>query len=157
MKNTLKHIAFLVVFAVGFFSCKKDDDPTKAVLGKWKLEKVKKFPTHVWWEDVGVLETFDYSQYNIVYEFKAKNVLTVSGACDIDNYKGHETGNHFFKIHKPVTCRLCKPGPDMFEINDARYRYRLFERTLELRGQPQRAMEGENVDFFFAYYFTKID
>jgi hypothetical protein len=155
MKNTLKHIAFLLVLAGGFLACKKED-PTKAVLGKWKLEKIEK-TTFVPWEGVKGLEVFDYSQNDIVYEFKDKNVLTVSGACDIDNYKGHETGNHFFKIHELVTCRLCDPDPRVFEINGVRYEHKLFERTLELEGMAQRATEGGNDFFFLAYYFTKIN
>ena len=42
---------------------------------------------------------YDYSKYDIVYEFRTNNVLTVSGeTTDIEVYIGHEIGEHFYSI-----------------------------------------------------------
>ena len=61
------------------------------IIGKWKLLQV----------DIGFDNptTFDYSQYNIIYEFKTNNVLTISGKTgDVEIYRGHEIGEHFYEI-----------------------------------------------------------
>jgi hypothetical protein len=59
---------------------------------KWKLE------VFCYWDEEPI--NVDYSQYDIIYEFKGNNVLLVSGEMDsIDAYKGHTKGEHSYKIH----------------------------------------------------------
>ena len=95
MKKILKLIAFsaiLLSLVGGFFSCKEDIDidPQKAIIGKWKLVKLT-VPM------MGV--SYNYSNYNIVYDFKANGVLTVSGKIDqIDWYGGYEVGEYPYSV-----------------------------------------------------------
>ena len=43
----------------------------------------------------------DYTPYNVIYEFKADGVLTVSGeTSQVDIYLGHEIGDHFYATSK---------------------------------------------------------
>ena len=61
--------------------------------GKWKLILINSFFT----VEEGDI-SFDYSQNNIIYEFGANNVLTVSGDVDTIDYRGHEIGKHSYEM-----------------------------------------------------------
>ncbi len=64
------------------------------LIGKWKLEKVKEV-----FVPVPPPPTHDYSQYNIVYEFKTNKVLIVSGEIEkIKRYIGHNPGEHSYSF-----------------------------------------------------------
>ena len=58
------------------------------IIGKWKLVEVKKtMPPE---------ESYDYSQYDLIYEFKTNGVLTVSGEIeDVVNY-GFSIGEYSY-------------------------------------------------------------
>ena len=67
-------------------------DPA-SIIGKWKYVK----HTTPFTSSGPIIS--DYSQYDIVYEFKTNNVFTVSGATDlIDSYQGHAKGDHSYSI-----------------------------------------------------------
>jgi len=71
--------------------------------GKWKLVKVEEVfnnPT-----------SYDYSPYNIVYEFQTKGVLTVSGETNnISMYRGHDIGEYSYSIVDEDQSYLLKIG-----------------------------------------------
>lgn len=104
-----KRIAFTLILslliAVNFSSCKKEE-----------IEE-EEYPTHHFgkWQLVTVgnrTETFelvsaDYSQANIVYDFRENNVMVVSGEIeDIEDYRGHEIGEHSYKAFPIPTFNL---------------------------------------------------
>jgi hypothetical protein len=109
MKNILKLTAFMLILAGSFYSCDKKNNPddtswiidgktknsladTANIIGKWKLVKVTT-------PFVGSVS--NYSNNNIVYEFKTNNVLTISGKTSgIDLYRGHDVGEYFYSIIK---------------------------------------------------------
>ena len=61
--------------------------------GKWKLLLFTSFSTM---EELVI--PIDYTQKNIIYEFRANNVLMVSGAINNIDYRGHEIGKHSYEI-----------------------------------------------------------
>jgi hypothetical protein len=103
------------------------------ILGKWKLVKT----------DIGFINqtTSDYSQYNIIYEFKSNNILTISGKTDdIEIYKGHEIGEHFYRIVEIMPSPLSTFIPHVV-IDDLPYKYEvsLADLTLTYRNQESNA------------------
>lgn len=65
------------------------------IIGKWKLVKIQTSG----FNPTGTVEVFDYSNYNIIYEFKLDNILTISGNIkDIDEYKGHKLGEYLYSF-----------------------------------------------------------
>jgi len=95
MKKIFKLTVFLAILLMfmGGGSCSDDIDPQKAILGKWRLVKVTAPFT-----PTGPI-SYNYSKYNIIYEFKADGTLTVSGNIEqIDWYGGHEIGEHTYSI-----------------------------------------------------------
>ena len=81
----------MCILAAVTAGCNKNNDEYLCFIGKWKLEKIT-IPFYF-------NSTYDYSQYNIVYDFKPKNVLTISGETDTMVYRGHRLGNSFYKIY----------------------------------------------------------
>ena len=89
MRNILKLAVVLVFFAGSIYSCTKENEESATIIGKWKYVKcVYPFGNKL----------YDYSQYNIVYEFKPNNILAISGETHIENYVGHEIGKHFYSL-----------------------------------------------------------
>ena len=102
----LTFAAVLLMVAGGFVSCKEKEDSTcldslysvehtcfdpECIIGEWKLVKA----IIVFSPDAP--QCYDYSQYNIVYEFKMNNILFVSGITDnISTLL--ENGEHFYSI-----------------------------------------------------------
>ncbi len=65
-------------------------DTAASVVGQWKLTKV---------EIPFVGEKNDYSQHNVVYEFKANGTLTITKeGSTIENYRGHSIGEHAYSF-----------------------------------------------------------
>ncbi len=93
-----KFTVIMLLLAAGCFSScsekvneKPNIDKSVSIIGKWKLVKVQV----VFYNR----DLYDYSHYNIIYEFKSNNVLTVSGETDdIDTYRGHNIGEHVYSI-----------------------------------------------------------
>jgi len=60
------------------------------ISGKWKLVAVS------YWDLEPLI--LDYSQYDIIYDFKENNILMVSGEAEsMDDYRGHERGEHHYE------------------------------------------------------------
>ena len=120
---------------------------------KWQLVKVK----DVAQIDAEELLCIDYSQHNIVYEFKTNNILTVSGVGVIDkikDYRGHEIGNHSYYISVGATCPLCLPSPPRLVIDDVGYTHHIFfEKELSIELSHYRITERDFI--FTVYYFEK--
>jgi len=92
----LKLTVFLILLAGIFSSCTKENGERgiqENFVSKWNLIE---FCYYDW--DQGEPKLLDYSQYDIIYDFKINNVLTVSGKMDnVDDYRGHTKGNYFYK------------------------------------------------------------
>ena len=108
MKGNIFKITVVLLFLVGTFSCSEKSEPDsdfvasvkKNLIGKWKLEKVE-IAISFGNDEESDLTTFDYSQNNIIYEFKANNTLIVSGSSDKIDYRGHKIGSHVYKVQLP--------------------------------------------------------
>jgi len=98
-----------VMMAIVFWSCESqlegetDDD---SIIGKWKLKTIS-FPF--------TGKTYDYSKYNIVYEFQSNNILKISGAPVQDSlYYGRGNGEISYSIDindENVECLLLGGHP----------------------------------------------
>ena len=103
-----------------FSSCEQKSnlkEESDILHGKWKLITINLFTI----EEGNML--FDYSQKNIIYEFKANNVLTVSGNVENIDYRGHEIGKHFYDITltEMISDPLGLPAPHTVKINTIPY------------------------------------
>jgi putative lipoprotein (rSAM/lipoprotein system) len=92
-------------------------DESDILHGKWKLISINSFTI-----EEGDM-SFDYSQKNIIYEFKANNDLTVSGNIEDIDYKGHAIGKHFYEATPAQTINdpLGLPAPHTVKINTIPY------------------------------------
>jgi len=104
-----KHIAFTVILSllitVSFSSCKKEEIEAEEYpthhFGKWQLVAVE-YRTETF-----ELISADYSHANIIYDFRENNILVVSGEIeDIEDYRGHEIGEHPYKAFPIPTFNL---------------------------------------------------
>ena len=88
--------------------------------GKWKLYNVA---YAVYGE--GTVKRVDCCPFNIIYEFKEKNVLTVS--CDEENIDARilESGTYFYDVTPPdfVPDPLGLPPPYQVKIDDNNYHF----------------------------------
>jgi len=112
-KNILKITTILLILSGCFLSCTKKvenfnedcsllikyineivHDESSSILGKWKLENSVGILMGWHYGDSGTpYLCSDYSQSNIVYEFKTDNVLTISEDTDL-----FLKGEHFYSI-----------------------------------------------------------
>ena len=103
--NVLNILKYIVIILLTMFvcSCNKEkngidefenmicsDDPENSIIGKWKLVKCR---TNIMFTHGG--EIIDYSQNNIIYEFKKDGTVIIS--CDIDDYL-YLVGEHSYKF-----------------------------------------------------------
>ena len=102
MKESIFKITVVLLFLAGIFSCSENSDTEiiieKAIIGKWKLVKIEVDIDLENGNGIRNPTTFDYSQDNIIYEFKKNNVLTISGSIDKNDYRVHEAGDHFYEM-----------------------------------------------------------
>ncbi|MCL2313136.1 MAG: hypothetical protein FWC41_11770 [Firmicutes bacterium] len=137
--------ATLLILAGGFSSCKKKEDllsknnNTDDIIGKWKLvEVVLSFtPT-------GPI-SYDYSQYNFVYDFKSDNILIVSediANIDIYGYVHAFGEHHYTTIKSEYGCNILK-----IDSNHA-YWYSIFSNKLIFDNSP---LDG------LRYFFDKLN
>ncbi|MCL2098749.1 MAG: hypothetical protein FWH23_08360 [Bacteroidales bacterium] len=122
MKTTLLSITTLLLIVAGSSSCsdknKKLEDLAN-ITGKWKLVNVT-----IPFTSVGPI-SHDYSQHNIVYEFNADSILTVSGETDhIDLYRGHLAGEYLYSI-------IEDDNRCMLNIDNRKYGYHISSKELE--------------------------
>ena len=71
----VKYIVLLLLTGI-FFSCSEEQlniDRENTIAGKWKLVKMQSWLSP---------DFYDYSQYNVVFEFREDSTLTVSGKTD---------------------------------------------------------------------------
>jgi len=92
-------------------------DENDILYGKWQLISIS--PLNAEGMDLMLV---DYSPFNIIYEFKANNVLIVSGNVDND-YGGLEIGKHFYEVTltEIISNPLGLPAPHMVTINSMPY------------------------------------
>jgi len=92
-------------------------DESNILQGKWQLKTIS--PLN---EEGVVYMLVDFSPMDIIYEFKANNVLTVSGNVDYD-YGGLKIGNHFYEVTltEIISNPLGLPAPHMVKINSIPY------------------------------------
>jgi hypothetical protein len=104
-------------------------DESSSILGKWKLLKTIHPMSG---------QCSDYSQYNIVYEFKANNILTVSGEDDIFGID-----EHTYSIIEPNEQNSFRT----LKINNSYFWHRSSTKELMIDDSP---LDGG------IFYFTKI-
>ena len=92
LKETLAALCIVGVLFFTISGCGKSKDESEIIRGKWQLTTI--IPLNA--EGV-YLVSIDYSRLNIIFEFKANNVLTVSSNEDND-YGGFRAGNHFYEV-----------------------------------------------------------
>ena len=65
-------------------------DESSTILGKWKLMIIRDNPFNP--------KCLDYCQYNIVFEFKTNNVVTISGNTELPNLFFIEDGDNLYSF-----------------------------------------------------------
>jgi len=115
--SLLKSILILLISAGGFSSCLKEKDDVfypvldaTQIIGKWKLEE----ESHDWRR-----EPYEYSKFNVIYEFHPNGVLSVTGVTDNIHSSGYKPGNYSYSVID--TMNFFYPGYEKFlllEIND---------------------------------------
>ena len=115
-KDTVAILCIVFVFSSLFSGCEKKSDlkiENEILYGKWQLKTIS--PLNAEGVDYMLV---DYTPMNIIYEFKANNVLTVSGNVD-NNYGGLEVGKHFYEVtyNKTLYVEGMVVGGPIIEIN----------------------------------------
>jgi len=139
MKKIITFITLLLCASGGFTSCKEKEENGSIddIIGTWKLmEVILPFtPTGPF--------SYDYSQYNVVYDFKSDTTLIVSeniANIDVHGY-GHESGKHYYTTIKDESgCYVLKID------NNHNYWYRVSSNKLIFDNSP---LDGPK------YYFVK--
>ena len=144
MKNLIKNHSAqtqktaVVILCVFFFmaaSCvnknadyKNDKD---YILGKWKLVK---YEYRLMTSPPSPRQSFDYSKNNIVYEFKRKNILTVTGETDNVEYRGLEMGDHAYEMNYNLKDYMTHglPFPYLIKIGTIGHSYLLSAKELKI-------------------------
>jgi len=136
-----------IVFALFslLLGCEKKSDlksENDILSGKWQLTTISPFKTE------GMdLVLIDYTPMNIIYEFKANNVLTVSGNVD-NNYGGLEIGNHFYVVTEINNDPLGLPASREVKINNISYGFR-FGYMSDSQGMELICRDECNSTFYF--------
>ena len=125
--------------AVGrkFFFCTDDDiNPSKQIIGKWKLIKAEHPMTG---------NSYDFSQCNVVYEFGTNGILTIMSAKECANgiptyilgYPYFEYGDIRFYSFVDDEEGHGFPGmPYGLQIGSFTYWYRISSNELVINGSP---------------------
>jgi len=118
-KGTVVTLCIVCMLSSLISGCEQNDlkDESNILQGKWQLKAIK--PPNA--EGVTYM-LVDFSPMNIIYEFKANNVLTVSGNVDND-YGGLNIGKHFYEITltEVINDPLGLPAPHEVRINGISY------------------------------------
>ena len=123
MKQLFLMIIPALICWVVFISCSSDkaqvtEDESKILHGKWQLISISTFN-----EEGLEFVLIDYAPDKIIYEFRANNVLTVSGNVDNNYYGGHEMGEHYYDVilTEIIPNPLGLPAPHKVRINNIPY------------------------------------
>ncbi|MFD1631210.1 hypothetical protein [Pseudopedobacter beijingensis] len=94
--KTIKLFILPVLLLITLTGCKKDKTP--GIVGKWKLEKVKLsyYPS-----DYDFPTEFNYSENNIIYQFRANGILKVTS--DVMEYMGKKPGEYSYHTNYTKT------------------------------------------------------
>jgi hypothetical protein len=107
------------------------------IINNWKLLKVTTPFT-----PVGPI-TYDYSPYNIIYEFKTNDILIVSGKIDnFEMYRGHVPDTYYYSINKD------DKGGIWLKINNMTFGCSISSKELNFNNVP---LDG------YLYYLVKIN
>lgn len=120
MKN-LFFVAILFILTIGYYGCSDDYESTN-VVGKWKLEKAET----VFYNP----QLYNYSQNNIIYEFKSNGILIISS--DIDDYIGDMPGEY---TYDSVSAKN-ENEPNTLIFNDSSWWYSISEKEMILDNSP---------------------
>ena len=93
LKGTLAALCIVGVLFFTISGCDKSKDESDIIHGKWQLTTISSLNI----EGVNWGMSIDISQLNIIFEFKASNVLTVSSNEDND-YGDFTVGTHFYEV-----------------------------------------------------------
>jgi len=149
--NILIFTAFLLLLAGCFCSCQKKENSieySSMVVGKWKLEFISDRE-----------QTIDYSKYNIVYEFKTNNVLTVTGKVNNTDHRILENGKHFYNVVIPESIDLLGDTRWRPELKIDTVLYRLTNGWMADNIPGLQIYDKADNPSFAAYvlYFSKIN
>lgn len=95
-KGTVAILSVMLALSFLLSSCEKNSDlngDNKLIYGKWQLKTMR--PLDVEEDLIPTLP--DLSIMNIIFEFKANNILTVS-SDNADFNTGFEVGNHYYDV-----------------------------------------------------------
>ncbi|MDR2125523.1 MAG: hypothetical protein LBP63_01665 [Prevotellaceae bacterium] len=109
MKKIILQTTAILLILAGVIACGKentDENPyRKNIIGKWKL--IKMISRDVNYD--GIFDTVDYSNENIIYEFRANNKLIINGYIEND----FSSGEHYYSYQQLNACPTCDPGPNL--------------------------------------------
>lgn len=138
MKKTLIFLITIVILS----SCTNDDEtPTNQILGKWKLVKVEYYKWNS--NSNASLQTIDYSDKNIIYDFRSNNKLIVTGDQNIDNVN-RESDYIFEKDYLSGYPSEGESKMLLVKIDGSKWTYSLTNGTMML---GQSYIDGANLYF----------
>lgn len=125
----------LTLLLIGFLTsiCSNDDDISNQIIGNWKLTEAKFYG----FEGEG---SIDYSDENIIYNFKSNGILVVSGG---DN-AGYTNGEYEYFFGKDHLGGNTDPKVLLVKINNSKWTYDLTNRKMTL---GKSYVDGPNLIF----------
>ena len=107
--NILNLAAILLILAGVLVSCGKGEENSENpyrdnIIGKWKLMYFLSREEADW-----IFDTVDYSNENIIYEFRSNNKLIITGYVEND----FSQGEHYYSYQQLIECPTCDPGENM--------------------------------------------
>lgn len=129
MKNTV----FLVLFAILILGCSNDDVSPTQIIGNWKLMEAK------FYSPEGESST-DYSNSNIIYNFKANGTLVVSG----EEHPGYTDGTYEYFFGNDFLGGETDPKVLLVKINGSKWTYDLTQGKMTL---GKSYVDGPNLIF----------
>ena len=126
------------MFFLVCLSCQNemDNDSNDSIVGKWKLMK----EVHPYTDSRPI--TYDYSMYDIIYNFKENGIMEVSGVPEnIDNYLGK------YMEERTYSLLFIDDGIYALEIGTITYPFAIKSNKLEI---GNATLDG------YIYYFVKF-
>lgn len=129
----MKRILLLLFNVFLISSCLKEVDISNQIIGNWKLTEVKSY-------GFGGESTIDYSDKNIIYNFKANGILVVSGG---DN-AGFMNGEYEYFFGEDHLGSNTDPKVLLVKINNLKWAYHLTNKKMTL---SQAYVDGASLIF----------